>query len=299
MNTIGSCLWFDDQAAEAAKFYVSLFPGSTLGATSYYGPNASGMAGRPVGSVMTVEVELPGQKILLLNGGPVFEITPALSFFVSCENEAEIDQLWKRLTDGGTALMPLDRYPWADKYGWVADRYGATWQLLFAKDAPVPRQKIAPAFLFVGRLYGKGAEAIEFYRNVFARSDVLMMQKSPDDTVLHAAFTLSGQEFRLMDGAGEHGFSFNEGFSLTVACDTQEEIDRYWSSLTEGGEEAPCGWLRDRYGVSWQLVPSELSRWTSDARRFDAMMGAMLRMKKLDLAKLRAAYEKGLSLIHI
>jgi predicted 3-demethylubiquinone-9 3-methyltransferase (glyoxalase superfamily) len=140
-------------------------------------------------------------------------------------------------------------------------------------------------------------EAITFYVSLFPNSRVISITKSETDgpiakgRVLGAIFQLDGREYMSFDG-GET-FDFSEGFSLMVTCKTQEDVDRYWTALTaNGGEEGPCGWLKDRFGLSWQIVPEALSQMLSDPRSGDsqAAFQAMLKMKKLDIATLERAY---------
>jgi len=286
MQKLTSCLWFDTQAEDAAKFYLSVFKNSKITRTACYGESAAQVSGQKKGSVMTVEFEIEHHKILGLNGGPAFKMTPALSFFIWCESDGEIDTLWKKLSDGGNVRMGLDKYPWSEKYGWTADKYGVEWQVMLSKE----KQKIAPAFLFVDALFGKGEEAVSFYRSQFENSKIEFLNR--DDatgTIKHCVFTLAGQPFVAMEGPGKHGFSFSLAFSLMVQCQTQAEIDRYWADLAEGGETSQCGWLKDKYGVSWQIVPAQMSEWMSSPVKAERVMHALIQMTKLDLAKLKAA----------
>jgi predicted 3-demethylubiquinone-9 3-methyltransferase (glyoxalase superfamily) len=140
-------------------------------------------------------------------------------------------------------------------------------------------------------------EAIKFYVSLFPNSRIVSLTKSGTDgpiakgKVLGAVFQLDGREYMSFDG-GET-FNFTEGVSLMVTCKTQEEVDRYWSALTaNGGEEGPCGWLKDRFGLSWQIVPEALTQMLSDPQSGDsqAALEAMLKMKKLDIATLQRAY---------
>jgi len=141
-------------------------------------------------------------------------------------------------------------------------------------------------------------EAVKFYVSLFPNSKIVNIQKVekdggpiPKGQVLGADFILDGREYLAFDGGPS--FTFTEGVSLMVMCKTQEEVDRYWSKLTQnGGEEGPCGWLKDRYGLSWQIVPEQLTQMLSDPKsgNSDAAMQAMLKMKKLDVAELEKAY---------
>ncbi|OLC19378.1 MAG: hypothetical protein AUH27_06130 [Chloroflexi bacterium 13_1_40CM_66_19] len=152
---------------------------------------------------------------------------------------------------------------------------------------------IKPCIVFNDR----AEEAINFYVSIFPNSKVLSIQRSEADApiakgkVLGATFVLDGREYAAFDGGPS--FTFSEGFSLMVNCKTQEDVDKYWSKLTAGGgEEGPCGWLKDRFGLSWQIVPDVLGQMLSDSRsgNSEAAMQAMLQMKKLDIAELEKAY---------
>jgi predicted 3-demethylubiquinone-9 3-methyltransferase (glyoxalase superfamily) len=297
-------LWFDDQAEEAANFYVSIFSSSRsasgeknseIGSISRYGDEGAEVSGRPSGTVMTVEFRLKGQEFIALNGGPEFKFTPAISFFVSCETEAEINDLWGKLSDRGEILMPLNQYPFSEKFGWVNDKFGVSWQLNLARS----EQKITPFLLFVGKQHAKTEEAIGLYTSLFANSRVINIEHfgtgegEPEGTVKHAKFTLNGQEFMAMDSNLEHHFTFTEAISFFVHCTTQEEVDELWENLTgDGGEEGPCGWLKDKYGVSWQIIPNALTEMLADqnADKAERVMQAMLKMKKIDIEGLKEAY---------
>lgn len=293
-------LWFDTQAEEAAAFYVSVFKHAKLGEISRYDEAAAEVSGQPEGSAMTVPFELEGQPFLALNGGPHFTFNPSISFFVGCRTKAEVDDLWEKLSDGGTPLMPLDAYPFSERYGWLQDQYGLSWQVMFVGDHEIT-QKITPALMFVGERAGHAEAAMEFYTSLFDEAHIggiLRYEKgeAPDEegTVKHAEFTLAGHRFMAMDSAREHNFSFNEAISFIVDCRDQAEVDYFWNRLTDGGEEGPCGWLKDGYGVSWQIIPRQLTEMLTDEDRAKAgrVMRAMLQMKKIDINGLKQAYEQ-------
>jgi predicted 3-demethylubiquinone-9 3-methyltransferase (glyoxalase superfamily) len=290
MPKINPCLWFNHQAEDAAEFYTSLFSKSKMGKVARYGDSGAEVSGQKKGTVMTAEFEIDNLKIVGLNGGPLYKFTPAHSFFVWCETEKEIDGLWKKLSEGGEVRMGLDKYPFAEKYGWTSDKFGVEWQLMQLSQS----HKIAPAFLFVDKLYGKGGEAIEFYISQFKNSKIeFIANDESTKTVSHCIFSLDGQDFVLMEGEGNHGYTFSPAFSLIVNCQNQEEIDMYWDGLSAGGEPGHCGWLTDKYGVSWQIAPTEMGKLMSDPKKSEVMMKAMLKMGKLDIGKLKKAYEGG------
>jgi len=293
MQKITSCLWFVSNAEEAAKFYTSLFTNSKIGKVARYDEASSKASGQPTGSVLTIEFEIEGHKFLGLNGGPAFKFNPSLSLFVVSKDESEIDNLWKKFSDGGKILMELDKYDWSKKYGWVEDKFGLSWQLILAEEDI--KQKIVPSLLFVDKAFGKAEEAIKFYTSVFKNSKLESVYKFPDNdnAVMYGDFSIEGNLFAAMDGPGEHGFHFNEAISFVVDCENQEEVDYYWNKLTsDGGEESQCGWLKDKYGVSWQIVPQILIDYLYDKDTIKAqrVMMAMLQMKKIEIAVLEKAY---------
>jgi predicted 3-demethylubiquinone-9 3-methyltransferase (glyoxalase superfamily) len=154
-------------------------------------------------------------------------------------------------------------------------------------------QKITPNLWFDT----EAEEAANFYTSIFKDSEVVNVMyygeagPRPAGMVLTVTFRLQGQEFTALNGGPE--FKFNEAISLLVNCESQEEVDEFWERLSEGGEEGPCGWLKDRFGVSWQIVPTVLDKLLQDedSEKANRVMQAMLQMKKLDIAGLQAAYD--------
>ncbi len=292
-------LWFDRQAEEAAKFYASVFKDSGLGRIVRAGKAGFETHGLPEGTTMTVEFEAAGHRFIAINGGPLFKFTPAISFLVACRTKEEVDALWTPLSEGGAALMDLGEYPHSPWYGWAQDRYGLSWQVMAMGDRPI-KQGITPALMFVNEQCGKAEEAIRLYTSIFSGAKVGDISRyggieGPDKagTVMYGEFMLEGRWFAAMDSAYPHAFGFNEAVSLMVECGTQEEIDRYWERLTSGGgEESMCGWLKDRYGVSWQVAPAILGDMLHDPdrARVDRVTEAFLKMRKFDIKELEKAF---------
>jgi predicted 3-demethylubiquinone-9 3-methyltransferase (glyoxalase superfamily)/uncharacterized protein YndB with AHSA1/START domain len=282
-------LWFDNQAEEATQFYTSLFPDSTIGNIQYQGDKP-----------MTLSFSLAGQPFTALNGGPMFSFNPSISFYVVCEDESEIDTLWQKLSEGGKAMMPLNQYAWSEKYGWIEDKYGISWQLSL-EDMEKAGKKISPVLMFTESQHGKAEEAINRYISVFDDSEISLLaryEEGDDDpaigTIKHARFRLGENTFMTMDSSYSHGFGFNEAISFVVSCETQKEVDSYWEKLTaNGGEEMMCGWLKDTYGVCWQIVPDELLNLISGPgpERAQRAVGAMMQMRKINIEKIRQAAE--------
>lgn len=282
-NDIFPCLWYDGDANESAAFYCQVFNGKITADT-------------PV----VMNIDLFGQKLMLLNGGPQFEKNASVSFMVICETEDEVQTYWDQLSDGGIALMPLDSYPWSKKYGWVRDRYGVTWQLFFGEKKD--DQKIVPTFMFIHQNNGKAMEAMEFYTQTFPNSKIGNILYYKDggepneipENVQHANFVINGYSIYCMDNSFDHPFDFNEGISMVIMTDDQAQTDHLWDTLTsEGGRESICGWLKDKYGFSWQIVPKRLIQLMNDSDQEKAhkVVQAMMKMQKIIIKDLEEAFQ--------
>lgn len=293
MKKIVPYLWFDkeDEIMEATKLYVSLFPNSEI-------ENVNKITGTPSGDCNIVNFKLGGEEFMAINAGPYFKFNPAVSFFVVFEDEKEIEKVWNKLIDGGKALMPFDTYPWAKKYGWLNDKYGVSWQLSMSDDYE-KEQKIRPFFMFTKDKAGKAKEAIEKYVKIFPNSkiDTLVPYEKGDGDkegfIKHGRFILNDQHFIGMDSSLPHDFTFDGAISFKLSCDTQEEIDYYWNNLSAVPEAEQCGWLKDKYGISWQVVPSILGELmgSEDEEKSSRVTQAFLKMKKFDIEALKKAYE--------
>jgi predicted 3-demethylubiquinone-9 3-methyltransferase (glyoxalase superfamily) len=289
-------LWFDGKAEEAAKFYTSVFNNSEITTLTPW-PEGGPF---PKGQIRNATFTLDGQQFYAFDAGPMFKFNPSVSFFVVCESGEETDSVWQQLADGGTVMMPLDKYDWSEKYGWVQDRFGISWQVSLGKMDDVG-QKFTPSFLFPNSNPGKAEAAVHFYTSIFPESSVAGILKYAagengiEGTVKHAQFNLGGQVFMAMDSAKPQPFVFNEAISFFVSCKTQGEVDHYWQKLTaNGGQESRCGWLKDSFGVSWQIVPETLGRLMNDPDpvKSQRVMQAMMKMGKIIIADLEKAYEQ-------
>jgi len=292
-------LWFDKEAEEAARFYTSLFKNSEILEMSHYSEAGQEIHGQKPGSVMTVDFAIDGYRFTALNGGPEFKFNPSISFFANRESEEEVNTLWEQLSEGGSVLMPLQKYPFSKRYGWLSDRYGLSWQISVAD---VGGARIIPSLMFVGERAGKAEEAINFYTSVFSNSKVGELfrhaagqEPDKEGTIAYGPYSLAGQHFAAMDSAQTHEFGFNEAISFIVDCKDQIEVDYFWKKLSAVPESEVCGWLKDKFGVSWQIVPTVLGQLLADPDRAkaDRTMEAMLKMKKLDIAELKAAADAG------
>ncbi len=274
-NNIYACIWCNNNAKEMADFYCGTFPDTKI------------VDENP----MVVMLEMAGQKMMLLNGGDIFRPNPSVSFMALCSTAEEVETLYNKLIDGGGPLMALGEYPWSKKYGWVADRYGVSWQLYLGENGGA-KEKYVPTLMFTGPNNGKAKEAIGFYTKIFPASNVQgIMEYSGSEgeqkgNVQHAQFDVYDFTLMCMDSSLDHQFNFTEGISLVVNCKSQEEIDQYWDALTAGGgAESQCGWLKDKYGLSWQIIPENIAALIQSP----AAMQAMMKMKKINIAALEAA----------
>ncbi|MCR2822726.1 VOC family protein [Lederbergia panacisoli] len=293
-------LWYDKEASEAAAFYASIFPDSRI-------TNETTLHDTPSGDAQLVSFELWGQKFMAISAGPYFKFNPSVSFMVnfdpSRDKEAseKINEVWNKLSDGGTVLMPLDKYPFSERYGWIQDKFGLSWQLILTNPEGEERPAILPSLIFVGDKCGEAEEAIHFYLSVFKNSKQGLMVRYPKGmdpdkggTIMFSDFLLENQWFTATDSARDHTFNFNEAISFMVYCDTQEEIDDYWDKLSAVPEAEQCGWLKDKLGVSWQIVPRDMDEimTNSTPEQFDRVNKAILKMKKLDLTEIRKVYKE-------
>jgi len=297
MQEITPHLWFDKEAREAAEFYVSLFPGSRI-------TNVTRLSGTPSGDCDVVSFALAGQPFMAISGGPWFKFNPSVSFHAKCGTKEEVDAIWEKLSPGGKVLMPLDSYPFSERYGWLEDQYGLSWQVISARGMEI-KQKFTPVLMFVANVCGKAEEAISFYTSVFrnapngaeageTKATVLARYGKGEDpdtegTVRYAQLSLLGQEFGAMDSARAHPFAFNEAISFIVPCDSQEEIDYFWGKLSADPRAEQCGRLKDRYGLSWQITPAAMRELLGgeDQERTARVTQAFLKMKKFDIAALK------------
>lgn len=278
-NLIYPCLTLKGKVAEAADFYINTFGEGLILQTSPY----------------VIQIQLSGQKFMLLNEGPSTVPNPSISFMVTSETVEETELYWNKLIDGGHVMMPLKAYDWSIEYGWVVDKYGISWQVYTGSRADT-LQKFSPSLMFIGKNAGKAAEAINFYTSLYPQSDIqgiLKYEEGEGDNlnfVKHAQFKIYDLITMAMDSSAEFSFDFNDAISLVVECDTQSEIDNYWDKLTaNGGNEVACGWLVDKYGVSWQIIPKKLKELLKDTDRAQRVMNALMQMKKLVIVELESA----------
>ncbi|MES2559288.1 MAG: VOC family protein [Bacteroidota bacterium] len=306
MQKIIPHLWFDTQAVEAAAFYTSVFPHSKV-------THKSIIRNTPSGDCDIVSFELWNKEFMAISAGPLFTFNPSISFMVnfdpllfgtSVDKHTDalkaLDDTWDKLLEGGKVLMELGEYPFSKRYGWLQDKFGVSWQLIYTDPMEESRPSIIPSLMFTGNRCGKAEEARAFYLSVFKNSQPGSIHKytegmEPDKegTVMFSDFRLVDTWFAVMDSAHEHGFDFNESISFMITCNDQEEIDYYWEKLSAVPEAEQCGWLKDKYGVSWQITSAEME-WmmqTGTQEQIDRITEAFLPMKKIEIAKVKKAFK--------
>ena len=299
MQKIVPHLWFDTQANEAAEFYCRVFPDSKV-------LESIVLKDTPSGDTDLVTFSLRGFEFMAISAGPYFTINQSISFMLNFDPSQDdraaqnLQTVWDELVAGGTVLMPLQEYPFSKQYGWVQDKFGVSWQLILTDPAGEPRPFIVPSLMFAGDSTNKAEEAMNFYVSVFKDAKQGTVARYPQDTgpaqqgsLMFADFMLENQWFAAMDSGVEQTAPFSEAVSLLINCDTQDEIDYYWQKLSAVPESEQCGWLKDKFGVSWQVSSSAMSTMLRDGtpEQVARVTKAFLQMKKFDLAELEKAYK--------
>lgn len=277
MQRIIPNIWCNQNADDARNYYLDVFsvlPGTQhIRTTTYPTTVHASLAGQ----TLTHELTIGGTRFILINAGDEFAPNPSISFFVNADPSVMdkprelIDQLWNRLTDGGTVLMDLGEYPHSPHYGWVADKFGVNWQLMLTDPDGEPRPTIVPSLMFCGPAQNSAAEAVDHYvatlpesrvgnRVTYGQMGAPLPPEGPitADSVVFTDACLAGTWIAAMDSAVAQPFTFSEGVSLMLETQNQEELNRVWDALSAHPEAEQYGWLKDTWGVYWQVVPGNL-----------------------------------------
>lgn len=287
MRTLTPNIWFAGDAEDAAALYSRVLPATRVGPTDRYPTEGLLPFQEPLaGTVLTTRLEGPGCDLVLINAGPEFRPTPASSFTVTfgaaddADAVAALDTAAEALADGGRVLMPLQQYPFSDRYTWVEDRYGVSWQLTVAfPDAP-DEPSIVPTLLFGGPAQDRAAEAITEWTALLPGSEIVRTVPYDEATgpaaagaVMFGEVRLADQRVYVMDAGSAQDTSFTPAVSYQLACPDQAEIDRLWAALSTVPEAEQCGWCVDRFGVSWQIVPANMDELMARPHAFEHMLG--------------------------
>jgi predicted 3-demethylubiquinone-9 3-methyltransferase (glyoxalase superfamily) len=299
MQKIIPSIWCRGDADEMAAVYVAGLPDARIAHTDRYPTEGlpdfqHDMAGKTI----TIDLEIGGFRLNLLNGGPEFTPNPSISFMVDFDPaqydgdddaaRGRLDATWATLADGGTVMIPLGEYPYSPRYGWVQDRFGVSWQLMLATPGGPLRPPVVPSLMFSGANQNRAGEALTAYADLFGGARATSATY-PEDTgpatagsLMFGDAELAGQWVAAMDSGTAQDFTFSEGVSLIVQCADQDEIDRFWAVLSQDPAAEQCGWCRDAFGVSWQVVPENIGELLREPGAFPAM----LQMKKIVIAEL-------------
>lgn len=300
MQKIVPNIWCNRNAEDVARFYASVFPDSEWRVASRYpDTDLPDFQKDFAGDVLTIDMTIAGTDVALINADDMGKPNPAISFMVNVDplfyegsvdraREA-LDELWVRLAEGGTVLMPLDAYPFSARYGWVQDRFGFSWQLMLTDPEGDPRPFLLPALLFAGPAQNLAETAVDRYVSVFDDAALGARVHYAQQTGPASAGAVQFSDFRIgdqwivaMDSGVPQDFTFGYGTSLEVRCDDQAEIDRYWEGLSHDPDAEACGWLRDFAGLNWQIVPKDME----ELMKHPGAYGRMLEMKKIIIAEL-------------
>ena len=290
MKKIVPHLWFDTQALEAAEFYVSLFEDSKI-------TNTAMLYDTPSGDAQTVEFQLAGFDFAAISAGPYFAFNPSISLMVACETKEEVNRLYNKLINGGSELMPLGTYDFSQWYAWISDRFGLNWQIMLVENVN-EHKKIRPSLLFGLEVCGRAQEAMDYYASVFSDSKVGYVnhyQKGEANDlrakINYAELDIFGLEMVMMDHGYGGDATFNEAISFMIQCEDQKEIDYYWEKLSFVPEAEACGWVKDQFGLSWQIIPKMMEELLSNGTEEERtrVTEAFLKMKKFDIIVLEKA----------
>ncbi|MGW9627165.1 VOC family protein [Microbacterium sp. NPDC055521] len=290
-------LWFAGDAGDAGEFYSSTLPMTSANVAMRYPDELpdfqKGLEGQPV----VVDLDVAGFRITMINSDDTFRPTPSISFMLNFDPllfdgdadaaRAELDRTWAALSDGGQALMPLGEYPFSPYYGWVQDRYGVSWQLMLTGPGGGARPFVMVQVMFSGDAQNQAREAVDFYLSLFDDTAFGTVAEYPEATgtaaagsVMFGEFRIGEQWFSFTDSNVRHEFGFTPGVSLEIRCADQAEIDHFWDALSAVPDAEQCGWLVDRYGVSWQVVPENMGELLAKPGAYQRMPD----MKKLVIA---------------
>lgn len=294
MQRIVPCLWFDKEVKEATQYYVDVFPNSKINSIVTLNDT-------PAGSTDLVSFDILDYSFIAINGGPDFKFNTSISFIVTFDQKKDKDakgelySIWNKLLDGGEVLMPLEEYPFSESYGWVQDKFGVSWQLILLDGLP----RIIPSLQFAGDVCGKAFDATEFYISIFDNSNrdsiyyyPVENNQNTESLIMFTDFYLDKLCFAANDNIENKDKKFNEAISLIINCENQEEIDYYWNKLSNDPGSEACGWLKDKYGLSWQVNPIVLDEMMvkGSKEQIDRLTKTILPMKKLDIIKLVDAF---------
>ncbi|HEL1612578.1 TPA: VOC family protein [Streptococcus suis] len=287
MQTIIPHLWYDTEAKEAVAFYVELFGGNVDWTYT--------ITDTPSGDSDLIQFQLGDMTLAAISAGPYFKLNESMSLMVNVANKDEVTRLYQALSESGRVLMPLAEYPFSPYYVWLEDRFGLSWQLSYAPDLDKPYQ-FDICLLFSQEQVGLAQPMLDYYKDKLPQASVGQLSYYGEGEAAveaaklnYAELLVGGQKLIVMD----HGYggedSFNEAFSLMVYVDSQDELNFYYDLLSAVPEAEMCGWVKDQFGISWQIVPRILMEAydTASPETVKAVNDAVLQMRRLDFDQIK------------
>ncbi|HEL1997878.1 TPA: VOC family protein [Streptococcus suis] len=288
MQTIIPHLWYDTEAKEAVAFYAELFGGKIDWTYT--------ITDTPSGDSDLIQFQLGDLTLAAISAGPYFKLNESMSLMVNVASKDEVTRLYQALSEGGRMLMPLGEYPFSPYYVWLEDRFGLSWQLSYAPDLDKPYQ-FDICLLFSQEQVGLAQPMLDYYKDKLPQASVGQLSYYGEGEAAveaaklnYAELLVAGQKMIVMD----HGYggeaSFNEAFSLMVYVDSQDELNFYYDLLSAVPEAEMCGWVKDQFGISWQIVPRVLMEAydTASPETVKVVNAAVMTMKRLDIAAIQA-----------
>ncbi|MCK3905074.1 VOC family protein [Streptococcus suis] len=287
MQTIIPHLWHDTEAKEAVAFYVDLFGGKLDWTYT--------ITDTPSGDSDLIQFQLGDMTLAAISAGPYFKLNESMSLMVNVASKDEVTRLYQALSEGGRILMPLGEYPFSPYYVWLEDRFGLSWQLSYTPDLDKPYQ-FDICLLFSQEQVGLAQPMLDYYKDKLPQASVGQLSYYGEGEAAveaaklnYAELLVAGQKLIVMD----HGYggeaSFNEAFSLMVYVDSQDELNFYYDLLSAVPEAEMCGWVKDQFGISWQIVPRILMEAydTASPETVKTVNDAVLQMRRLDFDQIK------------
>ncbi|MFH0372950.1 MULTISPECIES: VOC family protein [unclassified Streptococcus] len=287
MQPIIPHLWYDTEAKEAVAFYVDLFGGKLDWTYT--------ITDTPSGDSDLIQFQLGDMTLAAISAGPYFKLNESMSLMVNVASKDEVTRLYQALSEGGRVLMPLGEYPFSPYYVWLEDRFGLSWQLSYAPDLDNSYQ-FDICLLFSQDQVGLAQPMLDYYKDKLPQASVGQLSYYGEGEAAveaaklnYAELLVAGQKMIVMD----HGYggeaSFNEAFSLMVYVDSQDELNFYYDLLSAVPEAEMCGWVKDQFGISWQIVPRILMEAydTASPEQIKAVNAAVMTMKRLDIGTIQ------------
>ena len=266
-----------DNGKQVAESYANIFPNAKILSESNF----------------VTELEIFGTKISTLNAWEYAKniLNPSISFSLWITDKELAKQIWTQLSDGWSVMMWRDSYPRSKAYWRCNDKNWVSRQIMY--NDKITQNQIISSLMFVWANNGKAKEALDYYTGIFDDSKIDNIYPYWDwewETVWnisHAEFKLANQQFIAMDSSADHKFNFSDWISLMISCDGQEEVDKFWNKfVNDWWTESQCGWCKDKYWVSRQVVPVQLMTAISDPTNWQKAMKNMMKMKKIVIADL-------------